>query len=436
MNSSMRVLAVALGLGLAMSAGAAEEATPPAPADAAKAAAPSKADPKPAAPSAPAETGPAPADAKPAAPAEAKPEAAKPEAKPEAAAPVVESEAPAKPARAPHVVTLGPVGHDAQGRAGRIHTVAGGDTLWDISDAYLGTPWVWPSVWAENDNVANPHLIRPGDKLWVSPTEIRRVTDAEAGALINGRPAGGAASLDEGTDGMAEPGAGRPHMYRVSHRDGVGLVSEEELAGSSSLVHRPGDDRIWFGSMDRLNVSTKEHAVEKGDQLAIFRARERVYDPTTGRALGWRVQVLGWAEVVEPAAETALVEVRMAYAEMRVGDRLLPRERLPIEIELRPTQPGVDGQIVTLSDERTEDGTLDTVFLNRGAADGLEVGSTLQIYSPEDPVRDPISGGFVDVPPTVVGSLVVVNALPNSATAVVAEATREIEPGDRFRSSE
>ncbi|MDJ0790209.1 MAG: LysM domain-containing protein, partial [Myxococcota bacterium] len=45
---------------------------------------------------------------------------------------------------------LGAVGWDSEGRQGRIHIVVGGDTLWDISNAYLGTPWVWPSIWNDN----------------------------------------------------------------------------------------------------------------------------------------------------------------------------------------------------------------------------------------------------------------------------------------------
>ena len=38
-------------------------------------------------------------------------------------------------ARARHTVALGPEGTDDQGRAGRVHTVVRGDTLWDISEA-------------------------------------------------------------------------------------------------------------------------------------------------------------------------------------------------------------------------------------------------------------------------------------------------------------
>ena len=62
-------------------------------------------------------------------------------------------------------IELGPMGYDEEGQPGRIHVVVPGDTLWDISDAYLGTPWVWPSVWRENQGIENPHLIFPNDKI-------------------------------------------------------------------------------------------------------------------------------------------------------------------------------------------------------------------------------------------------------------------------------
>jgi hypothetical protein len=83
-----------------------------------------------------------------------------------------------------HVVTLGVVAIDSEGNRGRIHTVVDGDTLWDISEVYLGTPWVWPSIWRENGEIANPHLIVPDDRIWISSTEMRRLTKAEADAYL------------------------------------------------------------------------------------------------------------------------------------------------------------------------------------------------------------------------------------------------------------
>ena len=73
--------------------------------------------------------------------------------------PASDASAPADPTYPP----LGAIGYDSEGRQGRIHIVVRGDTLWDISNAYLGTPWVWPSIWNDNGEIENPHRIYPGD---------------------------------------------------------------------------------------------------------------------------------------------------------------------------------------------------------------------------------------------------------------------------------
>ena len=42
--------------------------------------------------------------------------------------------------------------------------------------------------------------------------------------------------------------------------------------------------------------------------------------------LGWHVEFLGWLEVIEPADETSVAEIRLSGAEIELGDRLLRRE--------------------------------------------------------------------------------------------------------------
>ena len=46
-----------------------------------------------------------------------------------------------------------------------VHTVETGDTLWDLSFRYLGSPWRWNAVWKNNPDIHNPHRIYPGDKI-------------------------------------------------------------------------------------------------------------------------------------------------------------------------------------------------------------------------------------------------------------------------------
>lgn len=372
-----------------------------------------------------------------AAPEAAAPEAAAGEATPAAEEPSPEAAPePAATAPAEHVVTLGPSGVDATGSPGRIHTVSEGDTLWDVSDAYLGTPWVWPSIWSENRELKNPHLIHPGDQLWVSAQEIRKVTPEEAEALMAGEGPGtdpasmGEVAYDALPEG-SEPAA--PPMYRYSARDGVGLISEKMLKGSAAIVDNADNDRIWAGTMDRLQVGLGAGEVEPGEQFVVFRAKQRVYDPSSGRALGWHARVLGWVEVTEVHDEVATAEVRMSFSEMRAGDRLLPRERLPLEVELRPAQAGIEAQVAHMPAGRWQASGNDVVFLDQGTNAGIEVGNVLEIYRPQPKRREAVKRKRVAVPSRVVGELVVVSAFPNSSAAVIEFASTEVSVGDRVR---
>ena len=47
------------------------------------------------------------------------------------------------------------------------YIVKKGDTLWGISGMYLQKPWLWPELWDVNPQIDNPHLIFPGDELYL-----------------------------------------------------------------------------------------------------------------------------------------------------------------------------------------------------------------------------------------------------------------------------
>src|SRR5512140_1889384 len=62
-----------------------------------------------------------------------------------------------------------PVGKESA--PGEVHTVIKGDTLWDLSQQYLGNAWYWPKVWSYNPEIANPHWIYPGNEVRFFPGE-------------------------------------------------------------------------------------------------------------------------------------------------------------------------------------------------------------------------------------------------------------------------
>jgi hypothetical protein len=358
-----------------------------------------------------------------------------------------EAEVPAAPGQdavAPPLDThppLGAIGYDSEGRRGRIHIVVAGDTLWDISDAYLGTPWVWPSIWRENDDIPNPHLIYPGDHIWITPSEMRRISAEEAAAMLANHPSEPAATGDLALDTPAPEVRELPQAveepaergtYRVSMREMAGMITPDQLEAAASIVGRV-PERTLLTQEDDIYIGLGEGDVSAGDQFTVFRTHEKVFDPDSGVLLGYHVEFLGWVEVKETFPETSRANIRMSAAEIAEGDRLIPREPLPAEIALQASPADVEGRISFFPQQRVVIGYNDFVYLNRGSVDGLEVGSPLDVYRPGYPAEDDARHQKVLVPDHVIGRLIVVRTAEASAVAAVVTAKTELELGDHFR---
>jgi hypothetical protein len=359
-------------------------------------------------------------------------------------------------------VVLGPQGVDDQGRTGRLHTVARGDTLWDLSAAYLGTPWVWPSVWIDNDDIDNPHLILPGDKIWITANEMRVVSDAEAESFLQPlapettvtaeslpEPVEEAvpplAALDGDPDDpstldafpVAIPGqdpgtmaAGR--QVTVARRETMGFVPADDLAGASSIVESPSD-RTYLAAGDPVFVGMGEGDVAVGDQFTVFQVEEQVRDVETNRLLGYHVEKLGWIEIQELTGDTSIAEIRHSSREIERGARLMPREVPSRRVTTRSTPDAIEGQIVFLPSRQTVAADGGYVYLNRGEFHGIEVGSELDVYDSGRIINERQRRVDVRTPDTPVARIIVVSVEEDSSVAFVLSATRELMVGDSVR---
>jgi hypothetical protein len=379
----------------------------------------------------------APAAAEPAAAAESAAPAAAPDpAAAPAETPPVADTAPVEPSAeaAPAAATpeLGPVGYDSQGHQGRIHTVAKGDTLWAISNVYLATPWVWPSIWKDNGDIKNPHRIYPGDRIWITPSEMRRLTPEEADQMLANVPAAPApAAVEDAVPGMETPPAAPARTVRVSSRETAGLISPEQYQASASVVSRI-PERLLVSQEDGIYIGLGEGEVKLGDEFTVFRTNEKVLDPDTGAVLGYHVDFVGWVKVEETSPETSVARIHMSTGEIEEGDRVMPREPLPPEIDVKPA-PEVDGKITFFPGRRVLMGMQDFVYLNRGTLDGIQVGSPLEVYRQGYPATEVTRDEKVLVPDRVVAKMLVVRAEEQTAVAMVMSTQTELALGDHFR---
>ncbi len=340
------------------------------------------------------------------------------------------------------------------GTKGRMHIVQKGDTLWDITETYLGTPWIWPSVWKENE-IDNPHLIEPGEVIWITERGMRKLTPEEA-SQIQPVPeeAGQEATTAEQPGQDAVPRLENADTSRDTHDpfaslDGTGadierviefpglhrfgFITPQEMDGSGAVLGSH-DASYWVSQERRTIVSLGEGQVHVGDRYTIFRTRRRVQHPETGEELGYFVQNLGTAEITEIHPESSYVRVMSSYGEIEPGDRLVPYQEEPTRFVVTPTELSYRGIVVAKQPYRLYVGSGDIVLLDRGSFDGVTVGNELEIFRAGREVMDPVTQETVLVPDDIVGRLFVLKVGPRTSMALIRTTKYEIRVGDHFRS--
>lgn len=348
-----------------------------------------------------------------------------------AAEPSASGAAPTAPS--PSRVALGPTVTNAAGEQGHLHTVAKGETLWDVSEAYLGTPWVWPSLWKGEKSGSGDASIAAGDVLWVSATEIRPVSSAEAAALRASAPAASPAAMGEPYD--ADSGAAANAIDRWVAFNAMGFIATERPGLVGEIIGNP-TERAALATGDIIYIDLGQGEVEVGDRLRVVRAKRHIPDPDTGRLIGTFVEPLAWAEVKELEAESAAAVLQGAVTEVMIGDKLVKSEGDGISLQPTSTSPALSGEIVHMVGERVIGGGMDVVYLDQGSTAGLAPGSALEVVRAGAMVFDPVQGRRVKVPDTVVGHLLVLTSTPVSSAAYVLHSTTDLIRGDRWRGAE
>lgn len=311
--------------------------------------------------------------------------------------------------------------------APEVYIVKKGDTLWGISGMYLTHPWLWPELWDVNPQIDNPHLIYPGDELylvWVDGKprlRLRRGRDVKLGPAMRISPLDLAIPIIP----LDEIGA-----FLRSHR----IVDAGELADAAyilagsqgRLISAPGDRVFGRGSF------------EDGERAyGIYRPGEAYVDPVTNEVLGYQAQDIGNAKLLSSNRdEVTELEITRVTEEVRITDRLLPIEERIIDATFHPRAPEVeieDGYMIAVDGGVSQIGAMDIVVLNKGERDGLEVGQVLAVYQAGELVFDEIARENVRIPDVRAGLAMVFETFEKASYAIVLKSDRVLKVGDKVK---
>ena len=278
------------------------------------------------------------------------------------------------------------------------YVVQKGDTLWDISARFLKKPWLWPEIWQANPQVQNPHLIYPGDVL--SLAYLDRVVaqpGPRAEAPINAIPLSQVEPFLKDLQVVDS----FEHLPRV-----VGLEDNRLRASAGQKAYITGLDGGIVGQRYAVVRPTVRYALPettvdldaRGKHVAGAGSLWANYVPTSERkeALGFELAKVNVGTITAlPGAQVdvATLALEDSGREVRAGDRLIPVQAQPYDLQFIPHPPsaqalGTDVRVLAVTDMFTSGGSRDVIAISAGSRDGVDNGTVFSIWRNGSHVTD------------------------------------------------
>ncbi|RUO42096.1 hypothetical protein CWE22_08105 [Pseudidiomarina aestuarii] len=241
------------------------------------------------------------------------------------------------------------------------YVVKKGDTLWDIAGFYLDDPWLWTELWRVNESVDNPHLIYPGDKLYLSwvdgrPTLSRKVTRTVL------------------PEGVIEPKGNALRMFPSELIEP--FITAHSVYSESQYEQAPqvlGDNR----AAPRVNGMTPVFVTGQMPDV-----KYQILTPVKRLDDAVLLRHVADARVLMQQRDMTEMEIIRPQREIRRGDRVVEAQQFEMPELLVPASGQATGAIVASLNERQQQGKWDIVVLNIGEQDGVEAGQMYRAIRP------------------------------------------------------
>lgn len=313
------------------------------------------------------------------------------------------------------------------------YVVKKGDTLWGISNMFLSNPAYWPEIWDKNQKVQNPHLIYPGDVLYIYQGS-KKVKRSDGSIIEKMVPQ--MRIERKGMDGS--PISTLAPFLIWSH-----ALDKDTIDKSPYIVGADGATLLFEkGQTVYVRNLADRHS---GGRYAIYHKEEMLIDPDTNKELGYEVTYTGFLEVEKPAlgADVAVATVANSIREIRPGDKLLAEkdETNQLTAPIQRPKHKVRGTIISMFDANIISAESMVITINKGAKHGIKAGYTLGVFSPPRIIEDPIAMAKKEfkflpnehekltLPPERTATAIVYKVLNDISYAIITGSTNTVKKG-------
>ena len=293
------------------------------------------------------------------------------------------------------------------------YAVKRGDTLWDIAGRFLQRPWLWPEIWQANPQVKNPHLIYPGDVLSLAYLDrVAMQPGQRSEGPVNAVPL---AEIEPFLKDLriVDSVADMPYV--------VGLEDDRLRSTRGQVAYVKGLEGIAPGQRYLVVRAEKRYRfVERAGLCCdLFQSDDLDARGDTFRGTGdfWtnavfpskNTEMLGYELITQTTGTVTRGEVAGIQAstllldaegrDVRVGDRLVPVEAQPYDLQFFPHPPKQQQEygrltVMSVADRYRTGGPRDVIAISGGAREGIDNGTVFSIWRRGSSTVDTVKGGL------------------------------------------
>ncbi len=302
--------------------------------------------------------------------------------------------------------------------SGFYYTIQKGDTLWDLSEHFFDSPWVWPDLWQKNQSIPNPHWIYPGNRIRVYRRE-------GLGEIIED-----AAPTPESMPTIKEEE--KPSYFFYPAIDSIGFVKQDPVEPSGAIFSVK-EDKFMISTGDLVYIRPSGKSQFKlGDQYTVFRKLKTIGSEETEVAFGVQHYMLGILEITSVKPKFSEGKIIKSFREIVVDDLLMPYKKRSPNIELVESHNGLEGKIIVSEEGQKIFGDQSIVFINKGRKDGVRKGQIYNVYYQESRKLNPEQKEDVLLSPVDFGKILILHTEQTTAAALVTSAGKDIAPGTKI----
>ncbi len=311
--------------------------------------------------------------------------------------------------------------------AASTYQVGYGDTLWDLSIRFYGSPDYWDDILAANPSIAGPEYLVPGMELFLPE--------------VAGLPA---AAVDRSyvTSTVRSPtlAATAPMISRL-RLETAGFVTSQTIPALGAVLRVNIEDQGfvsnengYMGDLVELDYGDADGA-RSGMVLHVLEQGETVRDPETDAVIGSVIRVAGVVRILEVTGATSIALVEHSYIPVNDGDILVPYSPAGnVPVNTSPTVESLTAWVIAVQDKDfTDSFAYDVVYINRGRDSGLRQGDVFVLYK-YGTLDEDITGAELVTADIPIAELLVLDAgSTTSSVLVTANVTADlVQAGDRI----